>query len=187
MVARSASFCACWRSITASLALLLGALVDQELTLAIAIRARAALQAGRKRQAAPSAAPRAIARRRVRRHQIALQVVRVGVSHCRIQLDQDVARLDRLPIANVDCAHHAGFERLDHLGAPGWHDLSRRGSDDIDSAEKRPRQREAEQSDEAECDRASGRRRRRFDDFERRRQEGEFVLAALRRASFGTR
>ena len=55
--------------------------------------------------------------------------------------------------------------------------LPGRGRDDVDRAEACPHQREAEHRDDRRGDRAADRRRRRLDDLERRRQEGELVVA----------
>ena len=113
------------------------------------------------------------------RHQIALQMPELGTAHGRIELDQDVAGLDALTVADMDRTHHAGLERLDDLGAAARNDLARRDGDDVDRADARPGQRSAEHGDDGERDRAADRRRRRFDDLERGRQKREFVLSTL--------
>ena len=113
------------------------------------------------------------------RHQIALQMPELGTAHGRVELDEDVAGLDALTVADMDRAHHAGLERLDDLGAAARNDLARRDGDNVDRADTRPGQRSAEHGDDGERNGAADRRGRRFDDLERRRQKGEFVLSTL--------
>src|SRR5262249_8726435 len=50
-----------------------------------------------------------------------------------------------LPILNVNCPNHAGFERLDKLGTTTWNNLTRSYSHNISGAESRPRNRQAKQ------------------------------------------
>ena len=111
--------------------------------------------------------------------QVVAQMVALGFVYGRIEFDQDVAGLDLLPVLHTDRAHHPGLERLDHLGAPARHDLAGRRGDDVDRARPGPNQRRAEQHDDGGPDRAPDRRRRRFDDFERRRQECQLLAAPL--------
>ena len=99
--------------------------------------------------------------------------------HRRIELDQHVAGLDALPIADMDGANNAGLERLDHFGPAARNDLAGCGGNDVDLPEARPGQRQAEQSDDRQTDRAADGRWRRLDDLERRRKEGEMVPVAL--------
>ena len=61
-----------------------------------------------------------------------------------IEFDQHLARFDALAVTDPDGTYHAGLERLDHLGAAAGDDLSRRRGDDIDLAERRPSQCQAE-------------------------------------------
>ena len=68
-------------------------------------------------------------------------MIAFGLRHGRIELDQHVAGLDALPIADVDCANHTGLERLNNLGAPGWNNLARRGGNDVDGTKGGPNQR----------------------------------------------
>ena len=163
------------------LGILFGALADQELTMHLDLRGACALRR-------PEGGKRILCERRTQprdvelgRDEIALLAFAVGFRHGRIEFDQNVAGLYALPVADVDGANNARLERLDQLGAPARHDLAGRGRDDIDAAERRPRQREAEHRDDARADRAPDRRRRRFSDLERRRQERDFLLAAASR------
>jgi hypothetical protein len=116
--------------------------------------------------------------------EIALLALLVGFRHRRVELDQDVAGLDTLSVANLDGADNARLERLDQLCAPTRHDLAGRGGDDIDATERRPSQRDAEERDDTRPDRTPDRRRGRFGNFESCRQERDFVLAS---ANFGSR
>ena len=65
--------------------------------------------------------------------------------HGGIELDEDVAGLDALPVVDLDGAHDAGLERLDQLDAAVGHDFAGRGGDDVDVPETRPDQAKAEQ------------------------------------------
>ena len=65
--------------------------------------------------------------------------------HRRIELDQHVAGLDALPIADMDRANNAGLERLNHLGPAARDDLAGCGGNDVDLPEACPGQRQAEQ------------------------------------------
>ena len=80
--------------------------------------------------------------------QIILEVVAFGGVDGRIELDQDVAGLNRLPVLHPDGADHAGFERLDDLGTPARHDLAGGRGHDVDGAPPGPQQRRAEQHDD---------------------------------------
>ena len=97
----------------------------------------------------------------------------------RIEFDQHVAGLDRLPVLHPDGAHHPGLERLDDLGATARHDFSGRRRHDVDRAPPGPGQRRAEQQDDGDPDGTADRRRRRFHDFERGWQEGHLFGAPL--------
>ena len=82
--------------------------------------------------------------------EIVLQMIAFGRVHGRIELDQHVAGLDRLPVVHMDGAHHPGLERLDDLGAAARHDFAGRRRDDVDRAPPGPDQRRAEQQDDGE-------------------------------------
>lgn len=110
-------------------------------------------------------------------HEIVMQTIALCGVHRRIELDQQVARLDRLPVLHVNGAHHAGLERLDHLASPARHDLAGCGGHDVDRARSRPGQRRADKQHEGQGDGAADRRWRCFRDFQRRRQEGDFLGA----------
>ena len=63
-----------------------------------------------------------------------MQVIAFRRVHGRIELDQHVAGLDRLPVLHPNGPHHPGLERLDDLGAAARHDLSGRRRNDVDRA-----------------------------------------------------
>jgi hypothetical protein len=111
--------------------------------------------------------------------QVVAQVIAFRRVHGRIKLDQHVASLDRLPVLHPNGAHHPGLERLDDLGAATRHDFSGRRRNDVDRAPPGPDQRRAEQQDDGDRDRAADRRRRRFHDLERGRQERQLFAAPL--------
>ena len=163
------------------LGVLLRGLVDQELALGCNQRRRRAIRRPEIRQ---RIAIRQLGLQsrdvELRGHQVAFEMVGLGLVHGRIERDQNVARLHHLAVVDVDGSHDAGFERLDHLGAAGRNDLPGRRSDDIDLTEKRPSQGKAEQANDAQRDHAARRRRRRLDDFQSGRQEGELVLVPAR-------
>ena len=59
----------------------------------------------------------------------------LGAGHGRIELDQDLAGLDPLPVADMDRAHHTGLEGLDQLGAAARDDLALCRRHDVDAAD----------------------------------------------------
>ena len=82
-------------------------------------------------------------------------------------------------VLHMDRAHHAGLERLDHLGPAGRDDLARRRGDDVDLAEAGPDERDARRTrHDGGGDGAAHRRGRRLDDLQRRRQEFELGARA---------
>ena len=103
------------------------------------------------------------------RDQIGSQMVTIGFVDGRIKFDQYVASFDLLSIMNMDGTYHPHFKRLDDFGSPRCNDLSGRGSNNIDVAERLPTLQETEYCNDGRGDRASGRRGRRLDDFQRRR------------------
>lgn len=105
-----------------------------------------------------------------RSDQVAFDVVQFGCIDSWIQFDQHIPRLDRRPIVRANRAHHAGFGRLDHLGAAIHDDLAKCGRDHIHLSQRCPRHRRAKQQDDAHADGPADRRRRRLDhlDGERR-------------------
>ena len=112
--------------------------------------------------------------------QVAPEMSELRAGHGRIELDQHVARLDGLAVADMDRPHDAGLERLDDLGAAAGNDLAWRHRDDVDRADARPGQRNREYGDDGESDGAPGWRRRRLDDLQRRGQKRQLVLSPLR-------
>src|SRR5260370_2421030 len=73
-----------------------------------------------------------------RRDEVALDVIAFRLADRRVELDEQVALFDALPVAHVDRAHHAGLERLNDLAAPAGNDLALRGGDDVDLPERAP-------------------------------------------------
>jgi hypothetical protein len=112
---------------------------------------------------------------------IMAHAVALGRAGDAVEFDQHLAFLDPVAIPGVNRRHHSGFERLNHLDAADRNDLALRGGDDVDTAEHRPGQRDQEKCDQRGGDGASGRRRRRLHDLERRRQELAFGTAHPRR------
>ena len=105
-----------------------------------------------------------------------MQAIAFRRVHGRIELDQHVAGLDRLPVLHTDGPHHTGLERLDDLGAAARHDFSGRRCDDIDRAPPGPDQRRAEQQDDG--GRSYGQSATVvFHDFKRGRQERQLFAA----------
>ena len=113
-------------------------------------------------------------------HEVVLDVLFLGRAHRRVELDEDIAGLDALPIADLDGAYDAGLEWLDQLDAAVGHDLAGRRGDDVDVPETGPDQAQAEHGDERCAHSAADRRRRRLHDFQRRRQEGDLVALPAR-------
>src|SRR6266436_2749736 len=111
--------------------------------------------------------------------EVVAQVIAFRLVDGRIELDQDVAGVDRLPILYPYGAHDPGLERLDDLDPTARQDFSARRRNDVDRAPPGPDQRRAEQEDDGGANRAANRRRRRFDDFKRRRQKGQLFGAPL--------
>ncbi len=108
-------------------------------------------------------------------------MIALGFVRGRIELDQHVTCPYRLPILHLDRTHHPGLERLDHLDPAARQDLSARGRNDVDAAPPGPDQRRTEQRNDDCTNRALDWRGRRFHDFKRRRQECQFIAAALLR------
>ena len=164
--------------------ILLGALADQKLTVRLDLGGSCALRRAeggkriiRERRSQPGGVEFGA-------DKIAFLTLLIGLGHCGIELDKNVAGLDRLTVPHVDGANHAGIEWLDQLGSSARHDLSCRRCDDIHAAERCPCEGDAEDGDDACSDRAPDRRRRRLRDLEGCRQERDFGLAA---ADFGSR
>ena len=59
------------------------------------------------------------------------------VTHCRVELNDNVTGLDALSILNVNCSNHTGLERLNDLGSAAWDDLPRCCGDNIGRPERR--------------------------------------------------
>ena len=112
------------------------------------------------------------------RDQVALDVVALGEVHGGVELDEHVARLYRHPVAHVNGAHHSRLVRLNGLGAAAGDDLAGRRGDDVDLAECRPAQREAEQGDDGHPDRPPGGRGRRLHDLQRCREKCDLIPIA---------
>ena len=80
----------------------------------------------------------------LRRNEIIPDVLLLRRRHGGIEFNEDVARLDALPIVDVNGAHDAGLERLYQLDTAAGHDFAGCGRDDIDMPEACPDQRQAE-------------------------------------------
>ena len=190
MVARSASFCACWRVERRELGTVFGHLADQELRAASPPAPGSASSGGTEvgqRIVARRPAPRAVAASSsCVGHEVALQMVALGGVHRRIELDQHVARLDRLAVLTW-------IARTTPV-SNGWMTLVRPLGTILPVAEATmsivPQDAQASASAEEHAidgrDRAADRRRRRLDDLERRRQERELFAASVARSRNGT-
>ena len=171
----------------AELGAVLGHLVEQELTLS-AQQCRVCF--GGRREVGERIVPGGERRAQPRDvellgEEVAAQVIAFRGVYGRIELDQHVTGLDRLPVVYPNGAHNAGLERLDDLGAAARHDFSARRRDDVDRAPPGPYQRRAEQQDDGGRDRTADWRRWRFHDFKRRRQERQLFAAPCVRAPKG--
>ena len=111
----------------------------------------------------------------LRGNEIASDMLLLRLRHGRIEFDQHVTRLDALAIADMNGAHDAGFEGLYQLNAAARDDFSGCRRHDIDMPKRCPDQRQAEERDDGRADRVANRRRRRLDDLQCRRQEGELI------------
>ena len=102
----------------------------------------------------------------------------IGLGARTVELDQHVAGLDQGAIGDANVFDPAGLQRLDDLDPPGRLELALRGGDDVDVAEIGPHEGRQDKGADGpqECD--MDRRRRRFQDLERRRQE--FAIAEIR-------
>ena len=98
-------------------------------------------------------------------HEIDPKVVAVGYVDGGVEFDQGIARLDLLPVLDVDCANDTGLERLNDLGSATRDDLALGGRHNINPPEDRPGERQAEDRDDRAADREAGRRGRRFHDL----------------------
>src|SRR5262245_27053542 len=103
----------------------------------------------------------------------------LGTAHGRIELEKNVASIYLLTIADMDATHDACLERLDCLGAAARNDLAGRHGDNVERADARQGQRNAEHGDDGESDGAANRRGGSFDDFEGGRQELELTLSTI--------
>jgi hypothetical protein len=103
--------------------------------------------------------------------QVALLTAPFGFVEAGVEFDENVAGPHALAVMHVNGADDPGLERLQDLAAAARHDLAGRGSDDVDRPEPGPDQGETEQRGDGVGGRAPGRRGRRLDDLERRRQE----------------
>ena len=102
-----------------------------------------------------------------------------GAAHGRIKLDEDGAGAYALTVADMDCAHDAGLERLDGFGSAARDDPARCDRDNVDRADARPGQGNGENSHDAVSNGAASRGRGSFDDLQRGRQEGELIRVCV--------
>src|SRR5262249_10474609 len=179
MVARSASFCARWRSSAASLA----ANSDVWLTRnwrCIVTRLGGAAAGGRNSDTG-SSLPLKAARKRATSSCAEVRSLRKWLRSASFMVGSSSIRTCPaltfcLPVADVDGPHDAGLERLDDFGASTWDDFSRRRGDDVDLAKRRPGQGQAKQRNDRHTNGPPDWRGRRLDDFQRRRQKRELML-----------
>ena len=116
------------------------------------------------------------------RDQVALDMVALGKIHGGVELDEHVARLHRHAVAHVNGAHHSRLVRLNGLGATAGDDLAGCRGDDVDLAECRPSQREAEQGNDRHPDRPPRGRGRRLHYLQRGREKCDLIpIAAIAR------
>jgi hypothetical protein len=110
---------------------------------------------------------------------------RVGLVLRRVELEQEIACLDRLSRFDMVLRDPAGIERLDHLGIACRLDLAGGDRVNVEPAEPRPYERgECENADRRDH-RDWRRRRRRLEDFERGGQK--FTVAAGNRGRLAHR
>ena len=95
----------------------------------------------------------------------------VGGGFRGVELEQQVAGLDRLAVFDPDGGDLAGIERLDDLDPPGRLELAGRDGVDVEPAEERPGERRREDGADRQHRRDRQRRGRGLEDLQRRRQE----------------
>ncbi len=88
-----------------------------------------------------------------------------------VELQQLVAGLHRSVVGHVDRRDLSGLQRLDHLDPAGRLELALCGGDDVDPAEIRPGQRDDDERAYDPDEGHPGRRGRRLQDFQGRRQK----------------
>jgi len=93
-----------------------------------------------------------------------------------VELEQQLAGADELPVAHVNRAHGADLERLHDLGIAGGDDLARCDCDHVDPTDERPGHGQHHEDAGPEQQPAKPRARRLLDDLLRGGQE--FVLGA---------
>jgi hypothetical protein len=110
----------------------------------------------------------------------------VGTGGGGIELDEHLAGLHPIAVADLDRAHDSRLQRLDNLGAFAHDNAPRRHRDDVDAPDDGPRERDHEQR--ADRDRRTARCRVRWRDLERQggRQEGALVGKPLRAGELST-
>ncbi|KAF1052974.1 MAG: hypothetical protein GAK43_01637 [Stenotrophomonas maltophilia] len=75
-----------------------------------------------------------------RRKQVAFQAFDIRARLARVQLHQQIACLDRLPVVDVDGLDHRDFLGLDELGLAAGYDLALGGGHHIDLPDAGPQQ-----------------------------------------------
>src|SRR5258707_11384402 len=105
-------------------------------------------------------------------------MVKFGGINSRVKFDRQISRLDRCTIPNVYRTHDPRLGRLDHLGTAIHDNLPGRSRDNVDLAERRPRQCGAKQQDDGHADRTTDWRWRRLDDLQRGWEKSDLVVAA---------
>ena len=112
---------------------------------------------------------------RQRRHALFRHAPLVGACRRGVQFDQDLAGLDLVAVGHMDGSHHAGFQRLNLLGAIADHDAPLGHSHHIERTDAGPQHRNPSQRHDGVHGSARRRVRRCGLQAERRRQEGGLV------------
>src|SRR5262249_18687116 len=111
-------------------------------------------------------------------HQVVFYMPEFGGRHGRIEFHQRIADLHALAVTDIDRPHHARFEGLYHLGAATRNDLAGRDRDNVNRAECRPAESDAEDRDDDIGKAMAHRRRRRLHNLKRRGQERHLTRMA---------
>ena len=114
---------------------------------------------------------------RPRRGKFGARPLHIGLGRRAVEFDQHVARLHKRAIGDPNVFDPAGLQRLDDLHPTGRLELALRSGDDVDMAEIGPHEGRQDKGADGPQERDIDRRRRRFQDLERRREE--FAIAEI--------